>query len=109
MKKLQKITVLFVLALFSCSFSFSQIVVSEKLADPANKIVQKLTKRSQVWIAGEWTVENSQYVWTQGYWTNKRPGYVFIAGYWEKRKGGWAWVPGTWKQISMKNWNALYA
>ncbi len=109
MKTLHKITVLFVLALFTCSLSFSQIVVSKKLEDPANKIVQKLTKRSQVWIAGEWVVENNQYVWTQGYWTDKRPGYVFITGYWEKRKGGWAWVPGTWKKISMKNWNTLYA
>ncbi len=109
MKTLHKIIVLFVLALFTCSLSFSQIVVSKKLEDPANKIVQKLTKRSQVWIAGEWIVENNQYVWTQGYWTDKRPGYVFITGYWEKRKGGWAWVPGTWKKISMKNWNTLYA
>ena len=106
MKTLQKITVLFVLALFTCSFSFSQIVVSEKLDDPTNKIVQKLTKRAQVWIAGEWTVENNQYVWTKGYWTNKRPGYIFIQGYWEKKSGGWTWVPGNWKQISMKNWNA---
>ena len=109
MKTLQKITVLFVLALFTCSFSFSQIVVSEKLYDPTNKIVQKLTKRSQVWIAGEWTVENNQYVWTKGYWTNKRPGYIFIQGYWEKKSGGWTWVPGNWKQIRKKNWNALYA
>ena len=109
MKTIHKITVLFVLALFTCSLSFSQIVVSKKLEDPANKIVQKLTKRSQVWIAGEWIVENNQYVWTQGYWIDKRPGYVVITGYWEKRKGGWAWVPGTWKKISMKNWNALYA
>ena len=109
MKTLQKITVLFVLALFTCSFSFSQIVVSEKPSEPTNKIVQKLTKRSQVWIAGEWTVENNQYVWTTGYWTKQRPGYVFIQGSWEKRKGGWTWVPGNWKQISMKHWNALYA
>jgi hypothetical protein len=54
-------------------------------------------------------VENNQYVWTKGYWINKRPGYVFIQGYWEKKNGGWSWVPGNWKQVSMKNWNALYA
>ena len=109
MKTLQKTTVLLVLALLTCSFSFSQIVVSEKPSDPTSKIVQKLTKRSQVWIAGQWVVENNQYVWEKGYWTPKRPGYVFIQGYWEQEKGGWTWVAGTWRKISMKKWNALYA
>ena len=33
MKTLHKITVLFVLALFTCSLSFSQIVVSKKLGE----------------------------------------------------------------------------
>ena len=100
---------IFIVILFITSCSYSQIIVSEKLEDPANKIVQKLTKRSQVWIAGEWTIENNQYVWTQGYWADKRPGYVFITGYWEKRKGGWAWIPGTWKKISMESWNSIYS
>ena len=109
MKTLQKINVLLVLALFTCSFSFSQIVVSEKLDDPNNKIVQKLTKRSQVWIAGEWTVENNQYVWEKGYWTNKRPGYIFIQGYWEKEKRGWIWKAGEWKKININTWNTVYS
>jgi len=100
---------IFIVILFISSYTYSQITLSEKLEDPINRIVQKLTKRSQVWVSGEWSVENNQYVWVEGYWANKRPGYVFIAGYWQKSNGGWTWVPGTWKQISMKNWNAIYA
>ena len=100
---------IFIAIILISSCAYSQITLSKKLEDPTNKIVQKLTKRSQVWVAGEWNVENNQYVWVEGYWANKRPGYVFIAGYWQKSSGGWTWVPGTWKQISMKNWNALYA
>jgi len=100
---------IFIVILFITSYSYSQITVSKKLEDPANKIVQKLTKRSQVWIAGEWTIEKKQYVWTQGYWTDKRPGYIFITGYWEKRKEGWSWVPGTWRKISIESWNNIYS
>ena len=102
----KKITLLI---LFISSLSFSQVIVSKKLQDPENKIIQKLTKRSKIWISGEWKVENNQYVWKKGYWTNKRPGYIFIQGYWKKKNEGWYWVPGRWKQISMKNWNSLYA
>ena len=85
LKMTKKITLLI---LFISSLSFSQVIVSKKLQDPENKIIQKLTKRSQIWISGEWIENNNKYVWKKGYWAQKKPGYIYIQGYWEKRKNG---------------------
>jgi len=102
----KKITLLI---LFISSLSFSQVIVSKKLQDPENKIIQKLTKRSQIWISGEWTEKNNKYIWKKGYWTQKKPGYIYIQGYWEKRKNGWIWRSGNWKKINIQKWNTVYS
>ena len=88
---------------------YGQIFVSEKLADPSNKIVQKITKRAQIWIPGEWIEKNNKYSWKKGYWTNKRPGFIYMQGYWKNEKKGWTWIPGKWKKINIKTWNNVYS
>ncbi len=45
---------------------YGQIFVSEKLADPSYKIVQKITKRAQIWIPGEWIEKKNKYSWKKG-------------------------------------------
>jgi hypothetical protein len=32
-----------------------------------------------------------------------------MPGYWKKVDGGWTWISGSWKQVSMKQWNNVYA
>jgi len=109
MKTLQKTTVLFLLGFLLSTISFSQIVISDKLEEPELESTHTYLNRSQVWISGEWTIDNSQYVWKEGHWTDKRPGYIFLPGYWKKVKGGWTWISGSWKEISMEKWNNIYA
>ena len=104
MKK--KITLLLI---FVTSLTYSQVIVSKKLSEPYNKIVQKLSKRSQIWISGEWVEKDNNYIWKKGYWTNKKPGYVFEQGNWEKIKDGWIWKAGNWKKINIKKWHTLYS
>ena len=108
MKTLQNSTILFLVAILLSTFSFSQIVVSDKLSTPESELTQK-TSRTQVWVSGQWVVSNNEYVWKKGYWTEKRPGYVFMPGYWKKVDGGWTWISGSWKQVNMRQWNNVYA
>ena len=100
---------LIILSLFITTICNSQILVSEKPSEPKNKIVQKLTKRAQIWIPGQWIEKNNKYIWKKGYWANKRPGYIFIQGYWEKEKRGWIWKAGEWKKININTWNTVYS
>ena len=109
MKTLHKTTILFLVACLFSSFSFSQIIVANKLKKPNIEFSKKKFSRTQIWVTGEWIVSGNQYIWEKGYWTDKRPGFVFIPGYWKKVKGGWTWILGEWKSTSMKKWNTMNA
>jgi len=105
-KMKKKITLLLI---FVTSLTYSQVIVSKKLSEPSNKIVQKLSKRSQIWISGEWVEKGKNYVWKKGYWTNKKPGYVFEQGNWEKFNDGWIWKAGNWRKIDLEKWHTVYS
>ena len=87
----------------------SQVVVPNKLNNPNSIIDNSKSKRSQIWISGEWAVENGEYNWKNGFWTDKRPGFIFLPGYWKKLTNGWTWISGAWKEISLETWHKIYS
>ena len=94
---------------FTVNTSAQELVLKEKLEPPTIESKQTLQKRSEVWIPGQWIIENNTHKWVNGYWELKKMGQVYICGKWKKIKQGYVWETGYWKSISMNQWISLYS
>ena len=56
----------FSLLIYSVFICFSQQegpIILQKLENPEEITKQYIQKRSQIWIEGQWKIENNKYVW----------------------------------------------
>lgn len=112
MKKFTQFSLIGTIVLSSMIISNAQTkgpILASKLETPENVVKQNIKKRSQIWVNGQWKVENNKYVWVSGHWKSKKVGYIYVDGKWSKSSNGWSWTEGYWKQIPLKKWMNLYA
>ena len=112
MKNFNKIVAIGIIVLCSMSISTAQNegpALADKLEMPEKVVKQTLQKRSEIWIDGQWKIENNKYIWVSGHWKTKKIGYVFVNGKWNKSSKGWTWTEGYWKEIELNKWMNLYA
>ena len=100
---------LLILYSFICFSQQEGPIISQKLEAPETTTKQYIQKRSQIWIEGQWKVENNNYIWVSGHWVCKRMGYHFINGQWQQKENGWVWTDGYWELIPIRKWKNLYS
>lgn len=52
--------------------------------------------RGQVWVRGNWSMQNNQWIWIDGHYESERSNQYWNDGRWEAHNGSWHWVAGSW-------------
>lgn len=80
------------------NFPFPRLSPSAPPTAPFEPKPHATNPMQEVWRAGYWSYDGSQFVWIPGtYMVRPEPTAVWIPDRWEHRTFGWAFIPGHWR------------